>query len=101
MTETKENLQKFSPINYLAKDSEKIAPIFIARAGLDQIPTMNDSIDRFIREALAKNVALTVANHPNGVHGFDSQTNDERSREIVQNVITFMKSHLNMARIVE
>jgi len=101
VNESKENLQKFSPVNYLAKDSEKIAPIFIARAGLDQIPTMNDSIDRFIREALAKNVALTVANHPNGVHGFDSQTNDERSREIVQNVIAFIKSHLNMARIVE
>ncbi len=38
VNESKENLQKFSPVNYLAKDSEKIAPIFIARAGLDQIP---------------------------------------------------------------
>ena len=99
--ESKENLQKFSPINYLAKDSDKIAPIFIARAGLDQIPTMDDSIDRFIREALAKNVALTVANHPNGVHGFDNQTDDERSREIIQSAIAFMKSHLNAAKVVE
>jgi len=35
---------------------------------------MRDSIDRFINEALAKNIALTFANHPQGVHGFDNQT---------------------------
>jgi acetyl esterase/lipase len=99
VNESKENLQKFSSINYLAKDAEKIAPIFIARAGLDAIPTMDDSIDRFVREALAKNVALTVANHPNGVHGFDNQTDDERSREIIQSAIAFMKSNLNAAKV--
>lgn len=101
LNESKENLQKFSSINYLTKDGDKIAPIFIARAGRDQIPTLADSIDRFIREALAKNVALTVANHPNGVHGFDNQTDDERSREIIQSAIAFMKSHLNAAKVVE
>ncbi len=93
-SESAETLRKFSPINYLATDTEKIAPLFIARAGRDQIPTMNDSIDRFIRAALAKNVALTFANHPQGVHGFDNQTDDERSREIIQSAIAFMKLHL-------
>ncbi len=97
--ESKENLQKFSSINYLAKDAEKIAPIFIARAGLDAVSTMDDSIDRFVREALARNVALTVFNHPNGVHGFDNQTDDERSREILQSAIAFMKSNLNAAKV--
>lgn len=100
VNESKENLQKFSSINYLAKDAEKIAPIFIARAGLDAVPTMDDSIDRFIREALAKNVWLTVANHPNGVHGFDNQNDDERSREIIQSAIAFMKSNLSAAKVV-
>jgi acetyl esterase/lipase len=99
VNESKENLQKFSSINYLAKDAEKIAPIFIARAGLDAVPTMDDSIDCFVREALAKNVALTVANHPKGVHGFDNQTDDERSREIIQSAIAFMKANLNAAKV--
>jgi acetyl esterase/lipase len=99
VNESKENLQKFSSINYLAKDAEKIPPIFIARAGLDVVPTMDDSIDRFVREALAKNVSLTVANHPKGVHGFDNQTDDERSREIIQSAIAFMKSNLNAAKV--
>jgi acetyl esterase/lipase len=93
--ESKETLQKFSPVSYLTNEPDKIAPVFIARAGRDQIPTMNDSIDRFIREALTNNLALIVANHPNGVHGFDNQTDDERSREIIQSAIAFMKLHLN------
>jgi acetyl esterase/lipase len=92
--ESPETLKKFSPIAYLANDSDKIAPLFIARAGRDQVPTMDDSIDRFIREAVEKNVALTFANHPQGVHGFDNQNDDDRSREIIQSALAFMKSHL-------
>jgi len=52
--ESTETLKKFSPITYLVNDSVKIAPIFIARARRDQVPTMDDSIDRFIREANCK-----------------------------------------------
>jgi hypothetical protein len=55
---------------------------------------MDDSIDRFIGEALAKNIALNFANHPQGVHGFDSQNDDERSREIIREAIEFIKLHL-------
>ena len=95
--ESPDTLRRFSPIEYLAKDPSRIAPIFIARAGRDQVPTMNDSIDRFVREALSRNAALTIANHPEGVHGFDNQTNDDRSREIIRNAIAFMKAHLEVA----
>jgi acetyl esterase/lipase len=92
--ETPEMVKKFSPINYLATNAGKIAPLFIARAGRDQIPTMNDSIDRFIREAIDKNAAIDFANHPQGVHGFDNQNDDARSREIIRRVIDFMRTHL-------
>lgn len=94
--ETPEMVGTFSPITYLANDAGKIAPIFIARAGLDEIPTMNDSIDRFTREAISKNAAITVANHPQGDHGFDNQNDDERSREIIQSAVAFMKLHLGV-----
>ena len=99
--ESKETLQKFSPVGYLTTETDKIAPVFIARAGRDQIPTMNDSIDRFIREALTNNIALTVANHPAGVHGFDNQNDDARSREIIESAIAFMKLHLNSPKAVK
>jgi acetyl esterase/lipase len=94
--ETPETVKAFSPITYLAEGAERIPPIFVARAGLDQIPTMNDSIDRFIREAVAKNAPLTVYNHPGGVHGFDNQTPDARSREIVRAALDFMRTHLGL-----
>ena len=94
--EPPEILRDFSPITYLADDAGETAPMFIARAGLDEIPTMNDSIDRFIREAISKNAPLTVANHPRGVHGFDTQTDDDRSREIIRGVLAFLKTHLGV-----
>lgn len=94
--ETPEMVKSFSPITCLTNDASTIAPMFIARAGLDEIPTMNDSIDRFTREAISKNAAITFANHPQGVHGFDNQTDDDRSHEIIQSVIAFMKIHLGI-----
>ncbi len=97
--ETPDLVKTFSPITYLASDVSKIAPMFIARAGLDDVPTMNDSIDRYTREAISRNAAITVANHPQGVHGFDSQNDDDRSLEIIQSVIAFMKWHFCVVEI--
>lgn len=94
--ETLEMVKRFSPITYLANDSAGLAPMFVARAGLDEVPTMNDSIDRFISEAISKNASIIVANHPQGIHGFDNQTDDERSREIIRSAIDFMKVHLGV-----
>lgn len=93
-TETPDALKSFSPITYLERDASRLPPMFVARAGRDEVPGINDSIDRFTKEAISKNVALDFANHPNGVHGFDNQDNDERSREIVRRAIEFVKTHL-------
>ena len=97
--ESPETVRSFSPIRNLASEADKIAPLFIARAGRDQVPTMDDSIDRFIREAVSKNVALTFANHPQGVHSFDSQNDDNRSREIIRSAIAFMKANLGIVEV--
>ncbi|HEX8250315.1 MAG TPA: DUF4440 domain-containing protein [Pyrinomonadaceae bacterium] len=99
--ETPETVKKFSPITYLDENAAKLPPVFIARAGLDEIPTMNDSIDRFIREALSKNANLEVMNHPAGVHGFDNQTDDERSREIIGRALEFMRKNLDAPAVPE
>jgi acetyl esterase/lipase len=93
-TEKAETVKSFSPITYLQTDTSKIPPMFIARAGRDEVPTMRDSIDRFVSEALSKNIALTLVNHPQGVHGFDNQNDDERSKEIIRAAIEFIGLHL-------
>ncbi|HEU4390029.1 MAG TPA: alpha/beta hydrolase [Blastocatellia bacterium] len=95
--ETPEMLRSFSLITYLA-DAPKFPPIFVARAGLDQIPALNDSIDRFVKEAIARNATIDFANHPTGVHGFDNQNDDDRSREIIRRAVDFMKTHLGVTK---
>src|SRR5438874_8830202 len=93
-TEKPETVKDFSPITYLERDASKIPPMFLARAGHDEVPTMLDSIDRFVVKALSANVALTLMNHPQGVHGFDNQNDDDRSRELIHAAIEFMRLHL-------
>jgi acetyl esterase/lipase/ketosteroid isomerase-like protein len=95
-SETAETLERFSPIVQIARAPARVPPLFLARAGQDQIPTLKDSIDCFVAEALKQNIPLTLANHPQGVHGFDNQNDDDRSREIVAQAVEFMKRHLGL-----
>jgi acetyl esterase/lipase len=91
--ETPEKLKSFSPITYL-ENAANLPPIFVARAGRDAIAGLNSSIDRFTGAAMSKNIAITVVNHPEGVHAFDIQTDDDRTREIIRGAIAFMRLHL-------
>jgi acetyl esterase/lipase len=95
-SETAETLERFSPIVQIARAPARVPPLFLARAGQDQIPTLLDTIDRFVAEALQRNIPLTLANHPQGVHGFDNQNDDDRSREILAQAVGFMKRHLGL-----
>ena len=92
--ETPEGLKAFSPISYLHGDASSMIPLFVARAGQDEIPMMNDSIDRFLSAATAANAPLTYMNHPLGEHGFDNQNDDDRSREIIRAALAFLRTHL-------
>jgi acetyl esterase/lipase len=86
----------FSPIASLPEDASTLAAMLIVRAGRDQIPLLNEALDRFTAKALAANAPITVINHPLGVHGFENQQDDARSREIIRGVIEFMTSHLKL-----
>lgn len=92
--EPAERVRAFSPIERLDDPQARSMPFFIGRAGLDEIPTLNDSIDRFAARALEKNANVVLWNHPAGVHTFDNQNDDDRSREIVGAALEFMKRHL-------
>jgi acetyl esterase/lipase len=87
-----ETLREYSPVYHLEKSSAKIPPIFIARAGLDDV-NLNDGLDRFVQTALRKNMTIDLANHATGHHGFDVEDNNDRSREIIKRTIEFIKAH--------
>jgi acetyl esterase/lipase len=64
-------------------------PMFIARAGADAMPRLNEALDRFVAEALARNLPITLVNEPAAPHAFDLLQDNEASREIVRRVLMF------------
>jgi acetyl esterase/lipase len=90
-------LKAFSPIAALPEDASALMPMLILRAGQDEIPRLNDALDRFVAKALAANAPITVMNHPRGGHGFDNAGDEECSKQIVRSSIEFLRTHLGLA----
>jgi hypothetical protein len=75
-------------------DLPKHIPLFIARAGQDEIPHLNETLDRFLFKALTSNLPVTFVNHAAAPHAFDLMHDSEDSREIIKQILAFMKFHL-------
>jgi hypothetical protein len=69
-------------------------PLFLARAGQDQTPRLNESLDRFISGAIERNLPITLANHATGPHAFDLMDDSDASRTIIRQLLLFLQSHL-------
>ncbi|MDO8677041.1 MAG: alpha/beta hydrolase [Acidobacteriota bacterium] len=74
-------------------------PLFVARAGKDEMPGLNDALDRVLAKAIARNLPLTFVNQPEGLHAFDIYQDSAMSRAVVRSVLTFLRSHLSLDRI--
>lgn len=72
-------------------------PLFVARAGRDQMPGLNDALDRFVGAALAANLPVTLINHATGPHAFDLFDDTSTTRDIVKRVLAFLQFHLSVA----
>lgn len=75
-------------------DLRRDVPLLITRAGRDQFPEMNASIDRFVRHALLANLPVTVVNHAAGAHAFDLFDDTRTSRDMVRQTLRFLRQHL-------
>lgn len=69
-------------------------PMLVVRAGQDDTPHLNASIDAFTRHALAANVPLTLVNYPAGVHAFDLTDTTAAGARVVAQVLDFLGRHL-------
>jgi hypothetical protein len=87
-------IKEISLLNLVKKNAALIPPIFIARAGLDN-KLINESIDRFILEALQNNLTVDLFNHATGQHAFDLFNDNDRTREIIHKSLDFLKTHLD------
>jgi len=75
-------------------DLPRDLPLFIARAGQDRMPGLNEALDDFVLKALTCNLPVTLVNHSNGPHAFDLFHDSETSREIIRRILQFMQFHL-------
>jgi hypothetical protein len=69
-------------------------PMFIVRAGRDEMPGLNALIDRFVPAAIARGLPITLANHPTGPHSFDLLDDSATTRAVVQLLLAFLSIHL-------
>jgi len=69
-------------------------PLFVARAGRDEMPYLNETIDRFVAKALEFNIPVTLTNHHTGAHAFDIVEDSDESREVVRQVVAFLQFFL-------
>jgi len=72
-------------------------PLFLARAGADPCPGLNDAMDRFIAEGLKRGLPLTLVNHPTGPHAFDLMDDSDMTRHVVAQAIEFLRFRIGRA----
>jgi acetyl esterase/lipase len=75
-------------------DLPRDLPLLIVRAGRDEFPHLNETLDRFVSKALECNLPVTLVNHAEAPHAFDINHDSETSREIIRQVLAFLRFHL-------
>ena len=88
-----EIVREFTLGNYLSRNPKQLAPMLLVRAGRDA-PFINNTIDEFLREAVRQNIDIEFINYVEGQHAFDMLDDKERSREIIERTLVFVKRHL-------
>jgi acetyl esterase/lipase len=90
---TEEALREFSPLYHLEQATEPLPPLLVVRCGGDR-PWLNESIARFVAEALVRDVPLDFLNHPGAPHAFDVLDARPRSQAIIRHTLAFFQEHL-------
>ena len=64
--------------------------LLVTRAGKDQFPGLLESTDRFVRRAREAGLAVELAWHESGGHGFDMEEDSPASREVIKRILDFI-----------
>lgn len=83
--------RQLEPVTLIPTD----IPFFIVRAGRERFKHLNATIDHFVNQATRSNSPVTMINYANGRHAFDIYDDNEESRYIIQQILTWMKSNLS------
>jgi acetyl esterase/lipase len=83
------------PIDSLSADMLNDTPSLLVRAGADEMPGLNETMDRFVQHSLAANSPLTLINYPEGVHAFDLWDASEPSQAVIRQILSYLKALLS------
>jgi hypothetical protein len=72
-------------------DLPRDVPLLVVRAGNDQTPGLNASLDGFVAAALARDLPLSLINQPGAPHSFDLFDDSEASRATIGAVLAFLR----------
>jgi hypothetical protein len=70
-------------------------PLFLVRAGRDEFPYLNETLDRLVAHAIGRNLPVSFVNHPDAPHAFDLFYDTATSREIIRQTLAFMRFNLD------
>jgi hypothetical protein len=70
-------------------------PILIARAGRDEMPGLNTSLDRFVGAAHEADLTLRVVDHADGPHAFDIMEPTDRTQMAIREIVGFLAANLS------
>lgn len=92
--EVPEAARKYGFVTPDVPDFPADVPLFVVRAGQDAMPGLNETLTRFVRLASERNVPLTYVNLPAAPHAFDVADDGETTREVIEQVLAFLRRHL-------
>jgi acetyl esterase/lipase len=75
-------------------DLPRALPLLVVRAGGDQTPLLNASLDAFVSAAIARDLPLTLINQPGAPHSFDLFDDSDASRATIRRILAFLREQL-------
>jgi dienelactone hydrolase len=75
-------------------DLPRALPMLVVRAGRDEMPGLNENLERFVAAAAARGMAVTLVEHPEGPHAFDLVDDSPRTHEVIEEVLAFLRRML-------
>lgn len=69
-------------------------PMVIVRAGRDTSPGLDSTLLRFVAAARERGLAVTVIEHAEGPHAFDLVDSSRRTREVIDEILGFLRRAL-------
>jgi hypothetical protein len=69
-------------------------PLFIVRAGLETNRELNQKLEEYVRSLVENNSPVTYVNLTNGHHSFDLVDDNQQSRAVIADTLTFLERNL-------